>query len=234
MLRRGQIVFTYFHLAADRQVDRSAAGLRRDLPWPTRRFRDEHGRLPLLTPMSEVAGRMSIQEGAKYLERPQQGRGILLARRAGRRAGPHHHPRRRRGRGQRRADRRRLPRQHRPAGHQHGPPPLPRRHHAAQRHRAVQRPAHGPRATAPRRPGDRRRAGAGGQGALPGRARRPEADEAGQRDHRRGGGPGRLRGHHAGPPRTAIPPSSSTTCCIIAWPTCPARWAAPAPSPCAT
>ena len=42
-------------------------------------LRDEHGRLPLLTPMSEVAGRMSIQEGAKYLERPQMGRGILLA-----------------------------------------------------------------------------------------------------------------------------------------------------------
>jgi len=38
----------------------------------------ENGRLPLLTPMSEVAGRMSIQEGAKYLERPQMGRGILL------------------------------------------------------------------------------------------------------------------------------------------------------------
>ena len=41
-------------------------------------LRDEHGRLPLLTPMSEVAGRMSIQEGAKYLEKPQMGRGILL------------------------------------------------------------------------------------------------------------------------------------------------------------
>ena len=41
-------------------------------------LRDNHGRLPLLTPMSEVAGRMSIQEGAKYLERPQMGRGILL------------------------------------------------------------------------------------------------------------------------------------------------------------
>jgi alanine dehydrogenase len=39
---------------------------------------DRAGRLPLLTPMSEVAGRMSIQEGAKYLERPQMGRGILL------------------------------------------------------------------------------------------------------------------------------------------------------------
>src|SRR4029078_7962924 len=42
-------------------------------------LRDAQGRLPLLTPMSEVAGRMSIQEGAKYLEKPQLGRGILLA-----------------------------------------------------------------------------------------------------------------------------------------------------------
>jgi alanine dehydrogenase len=42
-------------------------------------LRDAQGRLPLLTPMSEVAGRMSIQEGAKFLERPQMGRGILLA-----------------------------------------------------------------------------------------------------------------------------------------------------------
>jgi alanine dehydrogenase len=41
-------------------------------------LRDDRGRLPLLTPMSEVAGRMSIQEGAKYLEKPQMGRGILL------------------------------------------------------------------------------------------------------------------------------------------------------------
>jgi alanine dehydrogenase len=41
-------------------------------------LQDRQGRLPLLTPMSEVAGRMSIQEGAKYLERPQMGRGILL------------------------------------------------------------------------------------------------------------------------------------------------------------
>src|SRR5208283_847779 len=41
-------------------------------------IRDAKGNLPLLTPMSEVAGRMSIQEGAKYLERPFDGRGILL------------------------------------------------------------------------------------------------------------------------------------------------------------
>ncbi len=47
-------------------------------PSPMRRCANE-GALPLLTPMSEVAGRMSIQEGAKYLERPQEGRGILLS-----------------------------------------------------------------------------------------------------------------------------------------------------------
>jgi alanine dehydrogenase len=41
-------------------------------------LQDDAGRLPLLTPMSEVAGRMSIQEGARFLERPQMGRGILL------------------------------------------------------------------------------------------------------------------------------------------------------------
>jgi len=78
MLREGQILFTYLHLAADRQLTEEV----RDsgctaVAYET--LRDNHGRLPLLTPMSEVAGRMSIQEGAKYLERPQMGRGILLA-----------------------------------------------------------------------------------------------------------------------------------------------------------
>jgi len=78
MLRPGQIAFTYFHLAADREL---TEGLLESgsicVAYET--LQDEHGRLPLLTPMSEVAGRMSIQEGAKYLERPQMGRGILLA-----------------------------------------------------------------------------------------------------------------------------------------------------------
>ena len=76
-LRRGQIVFTYFHFAADRQLtdDVLASGA---IAVAYETLRDDAGRLPLLTPMSEVAGRMSIQEGAKYLERPQMGRGILL------------------------------------------------------------------------------------------------------------------------------------------------------------
>jgi alanine dehydrogenase len=77
LLRRGQIVFTYFHFAADRELAEAVlqSGATA-VAYET--LRDDEGRLPLLTPMSEVAGRMSIQEGAKYLERPQMGRGILL------------------------------------------------------------------------------------------------------------------------------------------------------------
>jgi len=77
MLQRGQIVFTYFHLAANRELTESlAASGAICAAYET--LSDDRGHLPLLTPMSEVAGRMSIQEGAKYLERPQMGRGILL------------------------------------------------------------------------------------------------------------------------------------------------------------
>ena len=76
-LRPGQIVFTYFHFAADRRLTEAILASRSTaVAYET--LRDDQGRLPLLTPMSEVAGRMSIQEGAKYLERPQMGRGILL------------------------------------------------------------------------------------------------------------------------------------------------------------
>jgi alanine dehydrogenase len=76
-LRRGQALFTYFHFAADEALTRAvlASGITA-VAYET--LADEQGRLPLLTPMSEVAGRMSVQEGAKYLERPQMGRGILL------------------------------------------------------------------------------------------------------------------------------------------------------------
>jgi len=77
LLRRGQTVFTYFHFAADRKLTDAClqAGITA-LAYET--LTDADGRLPLLTPMSEVAGRMSCQEGAKYLERPMMGRGILL------------------------------------------------------------------------------------------------------------------------------------------------------------
>ncbi len=78
LLRAGQTVFAYFHFAADRRLTEAviAAGCTA-VAYET--LRDEQGRLPLLTPMSEVAGRMSIQEGAKFLERPQGGRGVLLS-----------------------------------------------------------------------------------------------------------------------------------------------------------
>src|SRR5688572_25899190 len=78
LIRTGQTLFTYFHFAASRELtDAMLKSGANCLAYET--LRDAQGRLPLLTPMSEVAGRMSIQEGAKYLERPQMGRGILLA-----------------------------------------------------------------------------------------------------------------------------------------------------------
>ncbi len=77
MLNRRHIMFTYFHFAASRELTegflKSGATA---IAYET--IEDRHGRLPLLAPMSEVAGKMSIQEGAKYLERPMMGRGILL------------------------------------------------------------------------------------------------------------------------------------------------------------
>ncbi|HMF35750.1 MAG TPA: alanine dehydrogenase, partial [Isosphaeraceae bacterium] len=78
LLRPDQVVFTYFHFAADESLTRAIidSGITA-IAYET--LRDPRGSLPLLTPMSEVAGRMSIQEGAKFLERPQEGRGILLA-----------------------------------------------------------------------------------------------------------------------------------------------------------
>jgi alanine dehydrogenase len=77
LLADGQTVFCYFHFAASRQVtvDCLEAGITA-IAYET--LRDARGRLPLLTPMSEVAGKMCVHEGAKYLERPMMGRGILL------------------------------------------------------------------------------------------------------------------------------------------------------------
>ena len=77
MMRDGQVMFTYFHFAADRELTEGVLKTGAvAIAYET--IFDSHGRLPLLTPMSEVAGKMSIQEGAKYLERPMMGRGILL------------------------------------------------------------------------------------------------------------------------------------------------------------
>ena len=77
LLREGQLVFTYFHFAASEALTRGVlASGATAIAYET--LLDSRGTLCLLTPMSEVAGRMSIQQGAKFLERPQEGRGILL------------------------------------------------------------------------------------------------------------------------------------------------------------
>lgn len=78
LLKRGQVVFTYFHFAASEQLTRAMVESGAVcVAYETIQLPD--GTLPLLTPMSEVAGRMAIQEGAKFLEIPMEGRGILLA-----------------------------------------------------------------------------------------------------------------------------------------------------------
>ena len=78
LMKEGQVLFTYFHFAADEALTRGVLDSGATaVAYET--LRNDDGTLPLLTPMSEVAGRMSIQEGAKYLERPEEGRGILLS-----------------------------------------------------------------------------------------------------------------------------------------------------------
>ncbi len=77
LFREGQILFTYLHLAPD--PDQTKALLKagvKAVAYETIRTAD--GTLPCLKPMSEIAGRLSIQEGAKYLEKPFGGRGVLL------------------------------------------------------------------------------------------------------------------------------------------------------------
>lgn len=77
LLQEGQILFTYFHFAADQTLLMAMLKNRITcIAYET--IQNADGELPLLTPMSEVAGKMAIQEGAKYLEKPMMGRGILL------------------------------------------------------------------------------------------------------------------------------------------------------------
>ena len=76
-IRPEQILFTYFHFAADEQLTRALIDSRAvALAYETVQL--PSGELPLLVPMSEVAGRLSVQEGAKYLEKYFGGRGMLL------------------------------------------------------------------------------------------------------------------------------------------------------------
>ena len=77
LLREGQILFTYLHLAASEELTQALIDSKSvNIAYET--IQKDNGSLPLLTPMSEVAGRMAIQQGAKYLEMAQGGHGILL------------------------------------------------------------------------------------------------------------------------------------------------------------
>lgn len=77
LIKPDQVVFTYFHFASS-EVLTHAMIESKSVCIAYETVEDADGSLPLLIPMSEVAGRMSIQQGAKYLEKPIMGRGILL------------------------------------------------------------------------------------------------------------------------------------------------------------
>jgi alanine dehydrogenase len=76
-MRPGQVIYTYFHFAASEPLTRALI-TSRSVAIAYETVQLPNGELPLLTPMSEVAGRMSVQEGAKYLEKVYGGRGVLL------------------------------------------------------------------------------------------------------------------------------------------------------------
>lgn len=78
LLHEGQILFTYLHLASSEQLTRALLE-RKIIAVAYETVQDNDGGLPLLVPMSEVAGRMSVQIGARYLESEHGGRGILLS-----------------------------------------------------------------------------------------------------------------------------------------------------------
>jgi len=77
LIQDAQILWTYFHFAADRDLTLGCLD-RKCIACAYETLTDDRGGLPLLHPMSEIAGKLSTQEGAKYLERPQGGRGVLL------------------------------------------------------------------------------------------------------------------------------------------------------------
>lgn len=77
MLREGQILYTYLHLAANSELAQALMDKKvKAVAFET--ITDEQGNLPCLRPMSQIAGRLSIQEGAKYIEKSYGGRGILM------------------------------------------------------------------------------------------------------------------------------------------------------------
>lgn len=77
LIQEDQVIFTYFHFASNQKLTEAMIQSKAIcIAYET--VQDASGTLPLLTPMSEVAGRMAIQQGAKYLEKPVKGKGLLL------------------------------------------------------------------------------------------------------------------------------------------------------------
>jgi len=77
LVKEGQILFTYFHFASSQPLTEAMLASKAIcIAYET--VQEEDGSLPLLTPMSEIAGRMATQQGAKFLEKPIKGKGILL------------------------------------------------------------------------------------------------------------------------------------------------------------
>ena len=197
LLRRGQVLFTYLHLAADRPAtDALLAAGTTSVAYETVQLPD--GTLPLLAPMSEVAGRLSVQVGAYHLMKNAGGAGVLLGGIPGVRPGKVVVI----GAGVAGTNATEIARGHARRGHGAGPRPA----EAAGDRRRVRRPgAHpGVERVDPgggggrRRPGDRCGPRRGRPGPAPGerRARRPDASGLGAGRHRRR--PGRvLRVHPA-------------------------------------
>ena len=77
LIKKGQIIFTYFHFASSKSLTEAMIN-NQSVSIAYEMVQKPDGTLPLLIPMSEVAGRMAIQQGAKYLEKPKKGKGLLL------------------------------------------------------------------------------------------------------------------------------------------------------------
>ena len=190
-LRPGLTLFTYLHLAPLPELTDALLNAKVNaVAYET--IREADNSLPLLTPMSEVAGRMAVQVGAQYLEAPNGRPGHPARRRAGRRARQRGHSRWRRRRPQRRENGRRARR----ARHHHRkesePPPRAGRHLFQPGSDPRVERLHHPRIPAPRRLSHRRRADPRRQRSAPGPPRHAAAHEKRLGDGRRRHRPGRL------------------------------------------
>ena len=196
-LRRDQVLFAYLHLAPDRAQteDLMRSGVTA-IAYET--VTGPNGALPLLTPMSEVAGRMAPHVGARCLEKENGGRGVLLGWRAGCIAGERRRPRRRCRRDERGVDCVRHGRRCCGAGPQSGGAAPPRTQFGG-RVRTLFSTRDVVEVSLPaRRFGHRDRSRAGRHGAEIDLAADGQGDEAGLGDRRRRDRPGRLRRNLAG------------------------------------